>query len=68
MSLLSCPKCESKRVVGHEVSGVYDGVLYWQCMECAWAWNRWNQESMPNRWRLAENFIEKVNFNPKECR
>ena len=28
------------RLVGVEVSGVYDGVLYWQCPDCGAAWHR----------------------------
>ena len=29
------------RVVGVEVRGVYDGVLYWQCPDCGHKWHRW---------------------------
>lgn len=28
------------RVMGHEVRGVYDGVLYWSCPDCGRAWPR----------------------------
>lgn len=28
-------------VVGHEVSGVYDGVLFWVDPACGMAWSRW---------------------------
>lgn len=28
------------RLVGVEVSGIYDGVLYWQCPDCGHAWPR----------------------------
>lgn len=30
------------RVMGHEVSGIYDGVLFWVCPDCHHAWPRWN--------------------------
>jgi hypothetical protein len=38
-----CPQCglERAKVVGVEVWGVYDGVLYWHCPACGWAWHRW---------------------------
>lgn len=39
---LTCPDCGSSEVAGVEVRGVYDGVLYWMCMTCDWAWARWN--------------------------
>jgi predicted RNA-binding Zn-ribbon protein involved in translation (DUF1610 family) len=29
------------RIVGIEVRGVYDGVLYWQCPDCGHKWHRW---------------------------
>ena len=29
------------RVMGHEVRGVYDGVLFWSCPDCGHAWPRW---------------------------
>lgn len=28
------------RVMGHEISDVYDGVLYWSCPDCGVAWQR----------------------------
>ena len=41
MSTLTCPACGSTRVIGCEVRGVYDGVLYWLCGDCEHKWNRW---------------------------
>lgn len=29
------------RLMGHQVSGVYDGVLFWSCPDCGKAWSRW---------------------------
>lgn len=34
-------KTHFSRIIGHEVSGVYDGVLYWSCPDCGMAWARW---------------------------
>jgi hypothetical protein len=46
--LETCPRCHTNltgdrghsRVLGIEVWGVYDGVLYWQCPDCEWSWPR----------------------------
>lgn len=29
------------RAIGHEIRGVYDGVLFWSCPDCHMAWPRW---------------------------
>ena len=29
------------RIVGIEVSGIYDGILYWECPDCNGRWHRW---------------------------
>lgn len=31
-----------RREIGHEVRGVYDGVLFWSCPDCGHAWPRWD--------------------------
>ena len=44
MSELTCPKCgntDGSKLMGIEVPGVYDGVLYWRCLACGQQWNRW---------------------------
>jgi hypothetical protein len=43
---LSCPRCggADKEIIGVEIRGVYDGVLYWECGVCNHAWNRWPVE------------------------
>lgn len=62
----SCPHCASnliyeknsrmyERTIGVEVRGVYDGVLFWQCPDCAGRWHRW-PEQHPYR-ELAERYI-----------
>lgn len=40
MADLTCPKCGSPDVAGHEISGLYDGVLYWACLACSHGWPR----------------------------
>ena len=34
-----------ERVIGIEVRGVYDGVLYWQCPDCGGTWQRFVSNS-----------------------
>jgi hypothetical protein len=34
-------KTHYSRKVGHEIRGVYDGVLFWSCPDCGKAWPRW---------------------------
>lgn len=29
------------RIIGVQVRGVYDGVLFWKCPDCAHGWHRW---------------------------
>lgn len=33
------------RLIGVEISGVYDGVLFWQCPDCGGRWHRWPEGS-----------------------
>ena len=41
MSDKVCPKCGiENHVVGIEIQGVYDGVLFWQCADCGARWHR----------------------------
>lgn len=45
----NCPHCQiglanddgTNGVLGVELPGVYDGVLYWQCPDCGGRWHRW---------------------------
>lgn len=43
------------RLIGIEIKGVYDGVLYWQCPDCGHQWHRW-PEGHPLRKR-AESYV-----------
>lgn len=49
-----------RREVGIQVSGVYDGVLYWSCPDCGLAWPR--DFGVGTRLqRLSEEFALRVN-------
>jgi len=37
-------KTHYSRKIGVEIPTVYDGVLYWMCPDCSWAWNRWTDK------------------------
>jgi hypothetical protein len=38
---LECVNCGSADdLCGHEIQGVYDGVLFWSCLACGRAWPR----------------------------
>lgn len=52
----TCPSCWSADLCGHEVRGVYDGVLYWSCLTCGHAWPRDWPES-DHRLRIAEDYV-----------
>lgn len=57
MTTEACPACQARlsyevdgktysRVIGIEIPGVYDGVLYWRCPCCGYDWHRWDDEHM----------------------
>lgn len=37
----ACPACKTDHIIGVEVWGRYDGVLYWECLACTHRWHRW---------------------------
>ena len=41
-ALPGCPECRAsgERVMGHIEPGVYDGVLWWECLACGHIWPR----------------------------
>lgn len=67
-----CPKCgvnlryESEqeqgtlfsRLIGYDIRGVYDGVLYWACPDCGVAFHRWTDPRMMVK---AQPFIDAHN-------
>ena len=54
---LACPECEAPagQLIGHEVRGVYDGVLFWSCGACGHIWNRWPFGH--HLWEKAEKIV-----------
>lgn len=43
------------RIIGVEIKGLYDGVLFWQCPDCRGRWHRW-----PDRhelWHRAQPYV-----------
>lgn len=64
MSSTICPYCSAEQVVGIEVQGVYDGVLYWMCNECKRAWNRWFTDNS-RMFRVAEEHVAAHNEKMK---
>ena len=39
-----CPKCSSSKIVGVEVIGSYNGILFWECDKCDHAVLRFKEE------------------------
>lgn len=61
-----CENCGSVTFAGHEIQGVYDGVLFWTCECCGLArvrdfgeWERRNQQSADyvELWNAARTSI-----------
>ena len=57
-----CPHCGASRenVVGHQVSRVYDGVLFWSCFVCARAWSR-DWTGYGRRQQIADEYVRQFN-------
>lgn len=57
-----CGNEEDAKFLAHQVQGVYDGVLVWQCLACGHAWPR--VFDIPARdaeaRRYADNLIEQA--------
>lgn len=57
-----CPHCAAPRDkhLGHEVQGVYDGVLFWSCTSCGRAWSRdWSDR--PRIQQIADEYVRQLN-------
>ena len=52
--------CCSTEPLGHEVRGVYDGVLFWSCTACGHAWNRW-EGGFGFRYDRAQSYVDAIN-------
>lgn len=57
--LYSSGSTHYSRIIGHEVSGVYDGVLFWSCPDCGGAWHRWPEKSRTRA--AAQSYVDAVN-------
>jgi hypothetical protein len=49
------------RMMGVEVQGAYDGVLYWQCPDCGGRWHRWAEGTRLHE--VAKQYVERTNAN-----
>jgi hypothetical protein len=54
------------RVMGHEIRGVYDGVLFWSCPDCGLAWPRWNDGGRLSRVGAHEVARHNAAINDRE--
>tara|TARA_R100001163_G_scaffold64806_1_gene59967 strand:+ start:192 stop:539 length:348 start_codon:yes stop_codon:yes gene_type:complete len=50
----SCPKCESPEVLGVEIIGAYDGILFWECDVCEHTILRFKEEITEKYLQLAK--------------
>lgn len=51
-------KTHFRREIGIEIFGIYDGVLFWQCPDCGWAWHRaWSASWAPEMIAKAEPYV-----------
>jgi hypothetical protein len=48
-------------MVGIQVWGVYDGVLYWRCYKCHKAEHRWTEEDAPRLYHKAVPYVNACN-------
>lgn len=46
------------RIIGVEIRGIYDGVAYWQCPDCGWAWHRFDETD--GRWRKIDPWVKEI--------
>lgn len=57
-----CPNCgnsEGHKIVGHEVRGVYDGVLFWHCLACGKGWPR--EFGVGSRNQRSQEWVDRFN-------
>jgi hypothetical protein len=55
---LEAPPQYYSRVIGWEVQGVYDGMLFYRCPDCGYAWHRWIDPYMRGK---AQQYIDECN-------
>ena len=49
-----CPRCFSDTIVGVEVIGTYDGILFWECDECDYTVLRFREDKTEGYLQLAK--------------
>lgn len=57
-----CPSCDNQDPTlrwGHEVHGVYDGILFWSCAACSHLWPR-DFGAWVGLQRQADEHVEKL--------
>lgn len=52
MSTDRCEDCRSEAITMVEICGVYDGGLFYECLDCELRWHRW-PEGHPLRDKAA---------------
>ena len=50
----SCHKCKSDEILGIEVMGAYDGILYWECHQCDEVILRFQEKTTEKYLKLAK--------------
>ncbi len=73
----TCPHCNAdlrdgdySRLIGVEIPGVYDGVLYWLCPDCNGTFHRWDDDGGylgKTLRRYAEPYIHGPREEPCTC-
>jgi hypothetical protein len=51
---LKCLECKSKDIIGVEVMGSYDGILFWECEECEHPILRFREDKTEKYLQLAK--------------
>jgi hypothetical protein len=49
-----CYKCNSKKMLGVEVMGAYDGILFWECHQCEYVVLRFQEKTTKKYLKLAK--------------
>ena len=65
---MTCPSCgndSNADIIGYEVRGVYDGVLFWICASCNTAFQRWKEGDRLNE--RAQTYIDEWNTKEKKA-
>ena len=67
-----CPKCKSRNILGVEIMGAYDGILFWECDICEYTILRFKPEKTEEYLQLAKGvwtnpsdwgYVSKSKFN-----